>query len=130
MRVQKRWSVNRRSRNAFRYRRCLIPADGFYEWQLYRFKGQAALVHCATRPSTHGVCRIMGTMAESCRRRVESCSIIVTDANELMKPIHDRMPVILAPDDWDAWLETDAKNAQAYKFAKNLILRRTWRLAG
>jgi putative SOS response-associated peptidase YedK len=44
---------------------------------------------------------------------LESCSIIVTDANELMKPIHDRMPVILAPDDWNAWLETDAKNVQA-----------------
>jgi putative SOS response-associated peptidase YedK len=42
---------------------------------------------------------------------LESCSIIVTDANEIMRPIHDRMPVILAPTDWDAWLETDAKDA-------------------
>lgn len=40
---------------------------------------------------------------------LESCSIIVTNANELMQPIHDRMPVILAPDDWDAWLGTAAK---------------------
>lgn len=42
---------------------------------------------------------------------LESCSIIVTDANEIMLPIHDRMPVILAPDDWSAWLEADAKDA-------------------
>lgn len=43
-------------------------------------------------------------------KELESCSIIVTDANEIMRPIHDRMPVILAPDDWDAWLETDTKD--------------------
>ena len=42
---------------------------------------------------------------------LESCSIIVTEANEIMRPIHDRMPVILAPCDWDAWLEPDAKDA-------------------
>ena len=44
---------------------------------------------------------------------LESCSIIVTDANELMRPIHERMPVILAPEDWDVWLESEAKDAQA-----------------
>ncbi|MFA6162193.1 MAG: SOS response-associated peptidase family protein [Methylobacter sp.] len=43
---------------------------------------------------------------------MESCSIIATDANELMRPILERMPVILAPGDWDAWLETEAKDAQ------------------
>ena len=42
---------------------------------------------------------------------LESCSIIVTEANEIMRPIHDRMPVILAPCDWDAWLEPEAKDA-------------------
>ena len=44
---------------------------------------------------------------------LESCSIIVTDANEIMRPIHDRMPVILAPEDWDAWLEPEDRDAQA-----------------
>ena len=43
----------------------------------------------------------------------ESCSIIVTDANELMSPIYERMPVILAPEDWDVWLESETKDAQA-----------------
>ncbi|MGR9037313.1 MAG: SOS response-associated peptidase family protein [Gammaproteobacteria bacterium] len=42
---------------------------------------------------------------------MESCSIIATDSNELMRPIHDRMPVILAPENWNAWLETEAKDA-------------------
>jgi putative SOS response-associated peptidase YedK len=46
--------------------------------------------------------------------KLESCSIIVTDANEIMRPIHDRMPVvILAPEEWSVWLEPNAINAQA-----------------
>lgn len=44
---------------------------------------------------------------------LESCSIIVTTANEIMRPIHDRMPVILAPEDWNTWLEANTKDAQA-----------------
>ena len=44
---------------------------------------------------------------------LESCYIIVTEANEIMRPIHDRMPVILAPCDWDTWLEPEAKDTQA-----------------
>jgi putative SOS response-associated peptidase YedK len=43
---------------------------------------------------------------------LNSCAIIVTDANKLMKPIHDRMPVILAAEDFRAWLETDAERAR------------------
>ncbi len=43
---------------------------------------------------------------------LESCSIIVTDANELTQKIHDRMPVVLAPDDWDTWLDPEATNAE------------------
>ncbi|MVF24610.1 hypothetical protein EVC37_23860, partial [Methylocaldum sp. BRCS4] len=43
----------------------------------------------------------------------ESCSIIVTEANELMRPIHDRMPVILAPADWAAWLDPNAEDIMA-----------------
>jgi len=44
---------------------------------------------------------------------LESCSIIVTEANDLMRPIHERMPVILASDNWNTWLESDAKDTQA-----------------
>lgn len=43
---------------------------------------------------------------------LESCTIIVTDANDIMKPIHERMPVILVPEDWDTWLEPENKDAQ------------------
>jgi putative SOS response-associated peptidase YedK len=99
-------------RNAFRYRRCLIPADGFYEWQV--------VPGSKTKQPWFIVLRDRELMAfaglwEKWRSPegddLESCSIIVTDANELMRPIHDRMPVILAPGDWEAWLETEAKDA-------------------
>lgn len=44
---------------------------------------------------------------------IESCTIIVTGANSLMQPIHERMPVILAPEDWEAWLEPENQNPAA-----------------
>lgn len=99
-------------RNAFKFRRCLIPADGFYEWQV--------VLDSKVKQPWFIVLRDRESMAFAGLwerwqspegEELESCSIIVTDANELMRPIHDRMPVILAPGDWDAWLEAEAKDA-------------------
>jgi len=101
-------------RNAFRYRRCLITADGFYEWQVIpgsKTKQPWFIVLGNQEPMAFAGLWEQWRSPEG--EELESCSIIVTDANELIKPIHDRMPVILAPDDWNAWLETDAKNVQA-----------------
>ncbi|MDD5493761.1 MAG: SOS response-associated peptidase [Dehalococcoidia bacterium] len=101
-------------RNAFKHRRCLIPADGYYEWQ--------AIAGTKTKQPWFMVLKDREPMAfaglwEQWRspegEELESCSIIVTEANEIMRPIHDRMPVILAPGDWDAWLEPDAQDTQA-----------------
>jgi putative SOS response-associated peptidase YedK len=98
--------------NAFRNRRCLVPADGFYEWQ--------AIAGSKVKQPWFIALRDREPMAfaglwERWRNpegeELESCSIIVTDANEIMRPIHDRMPVILAPEDWDVWFETDTKYA-------------------
>jgi len=95
-------------RAAFAKRRCLIVADGFYEWrkdagakQPYRAAmadgrpfAFAGLWEHWTDPSD-------GT-------RVESCTIVTTEANELLKPIHPRMPVIVDPADFEAWLDVTA----------------------
>jgi putative SOS response-associated peptidase YedK len=92
-------------RAALRARRCLIAADGFYEWRrmahgkqpyFLRLKGGApfALAGLWERWSDR-------TSA------MESCTIIVTAANALVAPIHDRMPVILDPADYRAWLDPD-----------------------
>ena len=100
-------------RNAFKHRRCLIPADGFYEWQAIAGSKVKQPWFIALQDREPMVFAGLWERWRSPEGEdLESCSIIVTEANELMKPIHDRMPVILAPEDWDAWLETDAKDAE------------------
>ena len=99
-------------RNAFKRRRCLIPADGFYEWQAIpgsKVKQPWFIVLRDREPMAFAGLWEQWRSPEG--EELESCSIIVTDANELMQPIHERMPVILAPGDWNAWLETDNKDA-------------------
>ena len=99
-------------RNAFRHRRCLIPADGFYEWQVIpgsKIKQPWFIVLVDREPMAFAGLWERWRSPEG--KELESCSIIVTDANEIMRPIHDRMPVILAPCDWDAWLKPEAKDA-------------------
>jgi len=95
-------------RDAFRRRRCLIPADGFYEWQVQPgtkakqpyFISRADGVPLAFAGIWERWCPPQGDP-------VESCSIIVTAANALVQSIHDRMPVLLDPDDFGAWLDPD-----------------------
>lgn len=99
-------------RNAFRHRRCLIPADGFYEWQAISGSKIKQPWFIALRDREPMAFAGLWEQWHSPKgEELESCSIIVTDANELMRPIHDRMPVILAPGDWEAWLKTEAKDA-------------------
>jgi putative SOS response-associated peptidase YedK len=91
-------------RKAFKVRRCLVVTDGFYEWQKTdRGKKQPHYI----RLKHDGPFAFAG-LWEHWRRddqEIESCTIITTDANELMAPIHNRMPVILAPADYDVWLD-------------------------
>lgn len=94
-------------RVAFRKRRCLIPATGFFEWQQRPGGKQRMLIRLES-----GEPFAFAGLWESWRPRdnpdaapIHSCTIITTDANELVAPIHDRMPVILAPDDYSAWLD-------------------------
>ena len=87
-------------RNAFRYHRRLIPADKFYEWQVIsgsKPKQPWYIVLKDREPMAFAGLWEKWRSPEG--DDLESCSIIVTDANELMQPIHDRMPVILAAED-------------------------------
>jgi putative SOS response-associated peptidase YedK len=91
-------------RSAFRHRRCLIAADGFYEWhpQPDGHK-QPYFIHLADNQpfAFAGIWEHW----ERDGKTLESCSIIVTEANELMRPIHERMPVILPPATYDQWMD-------------------------
>ncbi len=97
-------------RVALRRRRCLIPADGFYEW---RRAGDAKQPYLIRRHDRRPFAfaglweRWQGPDGDA----VESCTIITTTPNELMARIHHRMPVILAPGDHELWLDTAVQDA-------------------
>lgn len=96
-------------RHAFRRHRCLIPADGFYEW-----KGSAG----HKKPwriepkAQHSLFSFAGLwdVWEGEGEVIRSCTIIVGEASEAMRHIHDRMPILLAPEQWSAWLDSRTDN--------------------
>lgn len=96
-------------RQAFRQRRCLIPADGFYEWRKVGDRKQPYCIRMAD-----GAPFAFAGLWEHWARddeAVDSCTILVTQANERISEIHDRMPVILDPLDYDAWLDPTGREA-------------------
>jgi len=90
-------------RHAIRHRRCLIGSDGYYEWQkleripyFIRLKDAAPFAFAG-----------LWEHWERGEERIDSCSIIVTDAAEALRDIHDRMPVILSPEHYDTWMDPE-----------------------
>jgi len=92
-------------RAPFRRHRCLIPADGFYEWHEENGK-QPYYVHLDDNTPL-AFAGLWDHWDDGQGDHIESCTIIVCDANKLMQPIHQRMPVILKADVFDSWLESD-----------------------
>ena len=90
-------------REAFQRRRCLVPLDNFYEWQKLGKERQPYAVALADRRLM-----AMAGLWESWRspagERLRSFAIVTTAANALLAPVHDRMPVILGPENWPLWL--------------------------
>jgi putative SOS response-associated peptidase YedK len=94
-------------RAAFRQRRCLIVADGFYEWQRAGKRKVPHLIRMRDdRP--FGFAGLWEAWEGPDHSAVQSCTVLTTEANELVRPIHDRMPVIVAPQDYERWLDTAA----------------------
>jgi putative SOS response-associated peptidase YedK len=92
---------------AFEKRRCLIPADGFYEWKksgkfrqphFFQLKNESPFAFAGLWDEWRGTSGL-----------IISCAIITTTANALLESIHDRMPVILRDEDQDSWLRSNAK---------------------
>lgn len=102
-------------RSAFSRRRCIVAADGFYEWQRLTNEGgkpkkQPMFIHRADGdPLAFAGLHERWTDAEGLRE-IHTCTIITTEANDMMAEIHNRMPVLLAPSDWDEWLDPDNHN--------------------
>lgn len=97
-------------RSAFRQRRCVIAADGFYEWKTVSADKQPYFFRLADG----GPMSFAGLWEEWMRgeQRIESCSIVVTQANACVAAVHDRMPVILPPKHIDTWLDPNEHDAQ------------------
>lgn len=102
-------------RDSFARRRCLIPADGFYEWEAPK-KGRTP--HWVYRADGHPMAfaGIWATRQDpGSGEWMRTCSIITTDAAGVIGRIHDRMPVSLDPGSWDAWLDRDLQDSEAVR---------------
>lgn len=99
-------------RAAFKKRRCLIPADGFYEWQKTNGAKQPHHIRMqGGRPfALAGLWEIWHEYDGAPELR--SCTILTTEANDLLAPVHGRMPVILDPENYDFWLDPDVQEAE------------------
>lgn len=95
-------------RNAFRHRRCIIPASGFYEWKGAAAPKQPYYIY----PTNDPVFAFAGIFEMGEPDGVPTCCIITTHANALMATIHDRMPVILSPENVDVWLDGSLRDAE------------------
>lgn len=95
-------------RSSFRARRCLIVADGFYEWQARDGRKQPYYIRLTTgRP--FGIAGLWDRW-EKHGETLETCTILTCDANEPMRAIHDRMPVVIPPESFGAWLDPAERN--------------------
>ena len=98
-------------RSSFNKNRCLIPATGFYEWK--RANNHKQPYYFKLKDSELMAFAGLWDHREQDGEGEDSCTIITTEANTVMKPIHDRMPVILKPDDYDTWLREGGKGLLA-----------------
>ena len=98
-------------RRSLERRRCILPADGFYEWLR---TGKERLPHLFTAADGSvlgfaGLWEVWRPKDDPDAEPLRTCTILTTSANATMRPIHDRMPVVLAPEAWDRWLDPAAR---------------------
>ena len=104
-------SVARKHRRTLERRRCLIPADGFYEWQDRgeKRKKQPFFIHMkdGSPMAFAGLWEVWRDPNDEEAEPLRSCTIITTDANQVVARTHDRMPVILPEEVWEPWLDVE-----------------------
>ena len=101
-------------RESFKQRRCIIPADGFYEWKR-EGKGKQPFFFSLRDGRPFGFAGLWDRWRDEGGKVVESCTILTTEANEVLKEVHDRMPVILHPETYGLWLDTDMRIVDSLK---------------
>jgi putative SOS response-associated peptidase YedK len=96
-------------RSAFKKRRCLILADSFFEWQKNGDVKTPMLIRLKSE-ETFAMAGLYEYWKMKSGKGLESCAIVTTSANNFMRPIHDRMPVILRPENEDRWLDPELQD--------------------
>jgi len=94
-------------RSSFQHRRCLIPADGFYEWKKLDARTMQPYAFDMTNHEPFAFAGLWDTWREMGGSLLRTFVIITTEANELMSSVHTRMPVILKPTDYHRWLDRE-----------------------
>jgi putative SOS response-associated peptidase YedK len=100
-------------RMALSKRRCLIPADGFYEWQKGEAKTKQPFYIQLTKGRLFAFAGLWECWKGADSSAVESCTIVTTTANSRLAELHERMPVILHEEDYDRWLDAKANDPAA-----------------
>jgi putative SOS response-associated peptidase YedK len=90
---------------AFARRRCLIPATGFYEWQKLDARRRQPWLFRLAEPGPFAFAGLWEPAAAAVAGATPTCTILTTEPNDVTRPVHDRMPVILAPSDYAPWLD-------------------------
>ena len=99
-------------RDAMKSRRCLIPADGFYEWSRTA-NGKQPYCFEVNEGKLFSFAGLWDRWKNASGNTVETCSILTTTPNAVTSAVHDRMPVILDPDAYDLWLDPGMQNVAA-----------------
>lgn len=94
-------------------RRCLIPADGFYEWKKTGKMKQPFCFEVAEGDGLFALAGLWDSWKNGKGDTVESCTILTTTPNELVRQLHDRMPVIVSTDKYEKWLDPDVEDYEA-----------------
>ena len=92
-------------RGAMRHKRCLIPADGFYEWSGGQEGAGARISSAAATAGPMALAGLYENWLGADGSEIETMAILTVPANGTIARVHDRMPAILAPEDFDAWLD-------------------------
>ena len=99
-------------RHALRRRRCLVVADGFYEWKKVGDGKQPHFIYLKSK-QPFGFAGLYEHWQDEHGNELDLCTILTCPANEFMAALHDRMPVMIPPEEYEFWLDPDNQNADA-----------------
>ncbi len=99
-------------RDAFKRRRCLVIADGFFEWEKLPARGKQPYYFKLKDDQAFAFAGLYEHWRGPDDRVINSCTLLTTQANDVLRPVHDRMPVMLHQADYDLWLDTDVRQTE------------------